>query len=107
MGMNKKFRKLLNEQLRDMTVGDIMETNVINRLHSRRKGREFCGSAGKDDDTGVHRAQRWRDHNGGIIWISTCVFVPCISVFSGCGDTGGSACYINHNLSLWCNGNGA
>ena len=29
MGMNKKIRKLLNEQLRDMTVGDIMETNVI------------------------------------------------------------------------------
>jgi len=29
MGMNKKFRKLLNEQLQGMTVGDIMETNVI------------------------------------------------------------------------------
>ena len=27
--MNKKFRKLLNEQLQGMTVGDIMETNVI------------------------------------------------------------------------------
>ena len=29
MGMNRKFRKLLNEQLQGMTVGDIMETNVI------------------------------------------------------------------------------
>lgn len=29
MGINKKFGKLLNEQLRGMTVGDIMETNVI------------------------------------------------------------------------------
>jgi len=29
MGMNKKFRKLLNEQLQGMTVDDIMETNVI------------------------------------------------------------------------------
>ena len=29
MGMNKKFRKLLNEQLGGITVGDIMETNVI------------------------------------------------------------------------------
>ena len=27
--MNRKFRKLLNEQLQGMTVGDIMETNVI------------------------------------------------------------------------------
>ena len=27
--MNKKFRKLLNEQLQGMTVDDIMETNVI------------------------------------------------------------------------------
>ena len=29
MGINTKFRKLLNAQLQDMTVGDIMETNVI------------------------------------------------------------------------------
>ena len=29
MGMNKKIRKLLNEQLQGMSVGDIMETNVI------------------------------------------------------------------------------
>jgi len=29
MGINKRFRKLLNEQLGGMTVGDIMETNVI------------------------------------------------------------------------------
>ena len=29
MGMNKKFRKLLNEQLQGMTVGDIMETDVV------------------------------------------------------------------------------
>ena len=29
MGMNTKFRKLLNAQLQGMTVGDIMETNVI------------------------------------------------------------------------------
>ena len=29
MGMNKKIRKLLNEQLQGMTVGDIMGTNVI------------------------------------------------------------------------------
>ena len=29
MGMNRKFRKLLNEQLHGMTVGDIMETEVV------------------------------------------------------------------------------
>ena len=29
MGINTKFGKLLNEQLQDMSVGDIMETNVI------------------------------------------------------------------------------
>ena len=29
MGMNKKFRKLLNAQLQGITVGDIMETEVI------------------------------------------------------------------------------
>ena len=29
MGMNRKFRKLLNAQLQGITVGDIMETNVI------------------------------------------------------------------------------
>ncbi len=29
MGMDKKFGKLLNEQLQGMSVGDIMETNVI------------------------------------------------------------------------------
>ena len=29
MGMNRKFRKLLNAQLQGMTVGDIMETEVI------------------------------------------------------------------------------
>ena len=29
MEINKKFGKLLNEQLQGMTVGDIMETNVI------------------------------------------------------------------------------
>ncbi|HJH27980.1 MAG TPA: hypothetical protein C5S37_14740 [Methanophagales archaeon] len=29
MGMNRKFRELLNAQLQGMTVGDIMETNVI------------------------------------------------------------------------------
>jgi len=29
MGMNTKFRKLLNAQLQGMTVGDIMETEVI------------------------------------------------------------------------------
>ena len=29
MGMNRKFRKLLNAQLQGITVGDIMETEVI------------------------------------------------------------------------------
>ena len=29
MGMNRKFRELLNAQLQGMTVGDIMETEVI------------------------------------------------------------------------------
>jgi CBS domain-containing protein len=29
MGMNRKFRELLNEQLQGMTVGDIMETEAV------------------------------------------------------------------------------
>ena len=29
MGMNRKFMELLNEQLQGMTVGDIMETEVV------------------------------------------------------------------------------